>query len=406
MWKSGIASSLSVHVDDGCVAYLNGTEIRRIGIAKKTGRVPHDAVANLIDNAIGDAVWMSSDLLRPGQNVLAIQGVNASRTSSDLTLIPVLEGELERDPERERKRLEEFRAARAGDAAGRRLAYFEGHLLQREGKHAEAVKKFKLALVSDDSLPQPYFRLAESLRADGRAPEAESVLREALKERFAGSAELWNLWLDISARDLHRKPAEILADFPLQRAVASKENAKESRPPSRYGDDVRWLLEQLRDTGAIRINCDGEEYRSPAGVTWGRDRFYTGPDPESGGDDPFTDPVAGTEDAVYQTCREFLDTLEFPRGYRLPLPAGRYQLTLHFAELDGAVHNDPKHKRDFDVIVEGRTVLEDYEIFERGFATADRHRFEVSVDDGLLDIEFVRGVHLPQVAAIEVEPVN
>ena len=43
---------------------------------------------------------------------------------------------------------------------------------------------------------------------------------------------------------------------------------------------------------------------------------------------------------------------------------------------------------------------------DAGFATADKRSFEVSVEDGVLDIEFVRRVHLPQVAAIEVEPVN
>ena len=44
-----------------------------------------------------------------------------------------------------------------------------------------------------------------------------------------------------------------------------------------------------------------------------------------------------------------------------------------------------------------------YEIFEKGFATADPRSFEVSVEDGVLDIELVRRVWLPMICAIEVE---
>ena len=87
----------------------------------------------------------------------------------------------------------------------------------------------------------------------------------------------------------------------------------------------------------------------------------------------------------------------------------RYRVTLHFVEMDIGIHNNATNnnwRRNFDVYIEGKQELRGYEISDAGFATADKPSFEVSVDDGVLDIEFVCRVHLPRVAAIEVEPVN
>ncbi len=59
--------------------------------------------------------------------------------------------------------------------------------------------------------------------------------------------------------------------------------------------------------------------------------------------------------------------------------------------------------RRFDVSIEGRTVLEDYEPLAAGFAVAQRKSFDVEVSDGFLEIDFFPRVGWPAVSAIEVE---
>lgn len=82
---------LRVDYDDGFKAYLNGVEVARANLP--AGAVPHDARATRSHEAgtprdfdIGD----HKDLLRTGDNVLAIQVHNRSITSADVSMIPEL----------------------------------------------------------------------------------------------------------------------------------------------------------------------------------------------------------------------------------------------------------------------------------------------------------------------------
>ena len=86
-------------------------------------------------------------------------------------------------------------------------------------------------------------------------------------------------------------------------------------------------------------------------------------------------------------------------GYAIPLPRGRYRVTLHFAEIWFAVPG----MRRFDVRIEGSEVLREHEPLSKGFLAADARSFEVEVRDGTLDIEFVRRVEDPAVSGLEIE---
>jgi hypothetical protein len=86
-------------------------------------------------------------------------------------------------------------------------------------------------------------------------------------------------------------------------------------------------------------------------------------------------------------------------SYRIPLLPGNFQVTLHFAEL---VHEQPGARR-FDVRLEGTEVLTDYEPLKAGYATAEVKPFPVTVEDGILDIDFIPRVDHPKLSAIEVE---
>lgn len=82
---------LAIDYDDGFVAYLNGTEVARSGIAGNPGApVPFDATAASHEAGVEEEFRVPRELLRAGTNVLAVQGHNASIGSSDFSLAPRL----------------------------------------------------------------------------------------------------------------------------------------------------------------------------------------------------------------------------------------------------------------------------------------------------------------------------
>ena len=91
--------SLWLHIDydDGFVAYLNGTEIRRAGLGTSGSSVPYNMSASsheakMYSGGSPDAFDITPFLylLKENENVLAIQVHNAGASSSDLTAIPFL----------------------------------------------------------------------------------------------------------------------------------------------------------------------------------------------------------------------------------------------------------------------------------------------------------------------------
>jgi 3-phytase len=85
--------SLEIDYDDGFVAYLNGTEIARRQMGNPGAPVAYNTGA-LIDHPAGtlENINLTSfiNLLRPGENVLAIQAHNKGPNSADFAMIPAL----------------------------------------------------------------------------------------------------------------------------------------------------------------------------------------------------------------------------------------------------------------------------------------------------------------------------
>ena len=107
-------------------------------------------------------------------------------------------------------------------------------------------------------------------------------------------------------------------------------------------------------------------------------------------------PIADTSEApLYQTVRYNLS------AYHLPATNGSCKVTLKFCE---PFYNDPG-KRVFDVQLQGRTVLENLDIFAKvGKNRALDFTFtNIAVTNGWLDIGFVPRVEYPSIAAIVVE---
>jgi hypothetical protein len=103
---------------------------------------------------------------------------------------------------------------------------------------------------------------------------------------------------------------------------------------------------------------------------------------------------AGAAAAVYGDVRDRVF------AYHLPVPNGTYTVTLQFVE--GSV--DRARGRVFDVLLQGRRVLDNFDIFARAgkFRALDLTFEGIEVADGRLVIDFADRIHYPAVAGIVV----
>ncbi len=150
-----------------------------------------------------------------------------------------------------------------------------------------------------------------------------------------------------------------------------------------------------------RVNAGGPDYTDAEGNLWLADAGYynTGYAFSTG------NAVSGTDKTpLYQTER--WDEAAAPEmAYSFAVDPGRYQVTLHFAEIYDGITG--AGQRVFDVAAEGQLVLDDYDIFAAaGYLAAVAESFEVDVADGSLDVEFLHQVENPKISAIEVASVG
>ena len=113
-----------------------------------------------------------------------------------------------------------------------------------------------------------------------------------------------------------------------------------------------------------------------------------------------TTTVTPEDDCLYLQTRRYGRAGCAPAGYSVPLPRGRYRVTLHFAEIQPG--KEAGYRR-FDVLLEGDRKLEDYDSGAASSGGVDAHTFNTTVDDAFLDIQFVRTVKDPLISAIEIE---
>lgn len=160
------------------------------------------------------------------------------------------------------------------------------------------------------------------------------------------------------------------------------------------------------DENPIRVNINsGGDELVLTDITFSADQFFVGTSTA------FTpDPVPAIEntddDELYVTERYGTDF-----GYEIALDNGTYKVTLHFVELfwgaPGLGSAGGAGDRVFDVSLEGVTVISDYDIFaEVGALSATTREFEVTLNDGMLNIGFLASEDNAKIAAIEIEEVK
>jgi WD40 repeat protein/tRNA A-37 threonylcarbamoyl transferase component Bud32/tetratricopeptide (TPR) repeat protein len=176
--------SIRVRADNGCIIYLNGTEVARVRVETDRERLPFDgaALVNYEPPEVSMTIPLEPRLLRPGENVLAVQGLNAPEDGADFALAAELNAQSASDPKRDEGLLQAFRQVAGGKDAAARLLYLEGRLLQRRGHFAEAAATFARVIALDGASPFPRCRRIECLRAAGRGGEAEEELKAMIRE--------------------------------------------------------------------------------------------------------------------------------------------------------------------------------------------------------------------------------
>ena len=126
-----------------------------------------------------------------------------------------------------------------------------------------------------------------------------------------------------------------------------------------------------------RVNCGGDRYTDHFGQVWETDdsrcshswaERFEGLSPYLASQRTTADPIRGTRDwPLFQSFRFGRHEL----NYRFAVPDGRYRLELYFAEpwhgTGGGAGTDCEGLRIFDVAVNGRTVIDDLDLWaEKG----------------------------------------
>ncbi len=142
-----------------------------------------------------------------------------------------------------------------------------------------------------------------------------------------------------------------------------------------------------------RINAGGGGFTDSDGLAWSADAGF-----EAGETVGTGRPIAGTrEEALYQTERWGPDFT-----YRLPVPPGRYRVTLKFAE----TYVKGPGQRVFDLFINGKKELENFDIFKEagGMDKAVDRSWEGIQPDagGRIGVRFIASVQNAKVCALEI----
>ena len=153
---------------------------------------------------------------------------------------------------------------------------------------------------------------------------------------------------------------------------------------------------------AVRINAGGPAAQFQ-GLSFGADQYF-----EFG--NGYTNNNNGLP-AIYRSERTASSPYLF--RYNVPLANGEYTVKLHFAEIYwGAVGSGGAGSRVFDVDLEGKQVLDNYDIVaEVGTLTPVVKTYTVTLTDGQLNLSLTAdrtrgGVNQPKLSALEIIPRN
>ena len=152
----------------------------------------------------------------------------------------------------------------------------------------------------------------------------------------------------------------------------------------------------------IRVNCGDEAYTDTKNNTWSPDQPYTSGTwgySENRNSYSVGNSITNTSDpTLYQTESWFS---EGDGQYWFTVPNGNYEVTLKFAEIYDGINSD--NPRIFSVAIEGNQVISNLYLYSTsGLYSATDGTYHVTVNDGILDINFIKGQENPKISAIEI----
>ncbi|QNR23402.1 malectin domain-containing carbohydrate-binding protein [Croceimicrobium hydrocarbonivorans] len=215
---------------------------------------------------------------------------------------------------------------------------------------------------------------------------------QAPSQAFSGSAKIWYYSnSDSLEQDLSVQAQCLAAGTTCDDGDASTQNDIEDGNCNCAGTPINPGPSEF----SININCGGAALTSPiTGKVYLADQYNIG-----GYTHSYSNGVANTQDsALFSTAR-----IGRNMSYHVPLPeSGEYEISLHFAELQGWLMG--AGRRVFDISVEGNLIIDDLDIFTAagGGASAYTETFKVNVNDGQLDINTAASVDNSLLVAIEI----
>ncbi|WP_251795812.1 MULTISPECIES: malectin domain-containing carbohydrate-binding protein [unclassified Arenibacter] len=176
------------------------------------------------------------------------------------------------------------------------------------------------------------------------------------------------------------------------------------------------------NTVLYRINAGGNVVASndASPLNWEEDQAASGANGNAQNGTPSQYVNSSSEDETYGVALpgSFVNNTPYPNSifsteryntllapenmqWNIPLSQGTYTVNLLFAEVwTGAQSNGV---RVFDVAIEGQVVLNDFDqTAVYGYANAGVESFVVEVNDGNLDIDFIKGIENPNIKGIEI----
>jgi hypothetical protein len=160
-----------------------------------------------------------------------------------------------------------------------------------------------------------------------------------------------------------------------------------------------WCLPAAAQTQQhIRVKCGGAGLTDSKGQVWSADYGYNG-----GVASTIQGSVRGTSDPALFQLGRWSPSNTPPLTYNFPVSDGSYHVNLYFAELFSG--DEHVGKRIFNVKMQGNVVFEDLDIFAAaGSNTALVKGADISVTNGLVQIEFDNIADHAKVVAIEIAP--
>ena len=168
------------------------------------------------------------------------------------------------------------------------------------------------------------------------------------------------------------------------------------------GTSPQVILSLGTTTFTMRVNCGDGAYTDTKNNSWSADQPYTpgrwgygaGRNSYSAGNG-----ITNTSDPLLYQSESWFSGQD--GQYRFTVPNGDYKVTLKFAEIYNGIN--PGNPRIFSVALEGNPVITNLSLYSTaGLYSATDGTYHVSVDDGILDIDFVKGQENPKISAIEI----